>query len=69
MELGKTCVMTWDFELYHVQHIYITMTGVPCVTCSKKEDEKDKEKESTEPKVGMLSISIYAIIMLLSYKL
>ena len=30
------------------------MTGVPCVTCSKKEDEKGKEqeKESTEPKAG-----------------
>ena len=29
------------------------MTGVPCVTCSKKEDEKEKgEKWSKEPKLG-----------------
>ena len=30
------------------------MTGVPRFTCSKKEDEKDKQKkQSTEPKMGM----------------
>ena len=55
--LGKTCVMAWNFEICQAYFIYIIMTGVPCGTCSKKEDGEDKKeneqkKESTGPKVG-----------------
>ena len=46
------------------------MTGVPCVTCSKKEDENDKEKtkkgkRALGTKTGNISISIHAGLLLL----
>ena len=46
---GKTCAVILNFEIYQACPIHMVMTGVHCVTCSKKKNEKERPKE---PKVG-----------------